>query len=119
MQNSALLTGHIKAPYLDASITNVSTFPYNSDIYYNGIKITGYNNNSADHNTGSKGRFKVDSNDEVNTQQFPIIGSMNVGKGSFGNDWTLLYVDPNKGGGTPSITPSGNHWYLVTYYDQY
>lgn len=119
MQNSALLTGHIKAAYLDASITNVSTFPYNSDIYYNGIKITGYNNNSADHNTGSKGRFKVDSNDEVNTQQFPIIGSMNVGKGSFGNDWTLLYVDPNKGGGTPSITPSGNHWYLVTYYDQY
>ena len=119
LENSALLTGHIKAPYLDATITNVSAMPYNSDIYYNGIKITNYDNTLSDHNTGEKGKFKVGNNDPVRTQLFPIIGSMNVGQGSFDNDWTLLYVDPNKGGGAPIITPSGNHWYLVTYYDQY
>lgn len=119
LENSALITGHIKAPYLDASIKNVQSFPYNSDIYYNGIKITNYDNTLSDHNTGEKGNFKVGNNDPVMTKLFPIIGSMNVGQGSFDNGWTLLYVDPNKGGGAPIITPSGNHWYLVTYYDQY
>lgn len=103
MQNEAVISGHIKAPYLDISIPNISSNYVTNEIYYNDKLV---------------GSFEGDN--EVNgTKLLPIFGSLNVHKGSFGNNWALIYIDPNKGGGAPVVTPNHSNWYQTIYYEEY